>query len=171
MDCPFCRFENLPGAETCESCGQGIVGIEPKPPASGDPLERAVRKATLADVGIDGPVVVSPGDSVAKAVNIMRRRRRGSIYIVQGGKLAGIFTEQDLVQRIEPGADLDSIAIESVMTKDPFGYARDSTIAYVLNGMAIWENRHLPIVNDAGMLLGSVSVREILRFLKERSEL
>ncbi|MCA9771126.1 MAG: CBS domain-containing protein [Myxococcales bacterium] len=169
MNCPFCGFENLPGADHCESCGHGLANIDP-PSAASCALETAIQSAKLTDVGIVGPLVVSPDDTVAKAVNIMRRRRRGSVCVVVGGKLAGIFTEHDLIHRIEPGADLATIVMKDVMTPSPYGYATESTVAYALNGMAIWENRHLPIVSPEGMLLGSVSVREILRFLKKRAE-
>lgn len=179
MKCPFCGYENLPGAEECESCEETIAGLDPRGhdpsagyvPPSASPLRTAILSGTLEDAGIHEPMVVRPKDTVAKAVALMREARHGAVCVVEEDRLVGIFTEADLLVRVSPEADLDAIKIKEVMTAKPYTYAADATIAYALNGMAIWENRHLPITRPDGGLAGSMSVRRVLAYLKRKAGL
>lgn len=179
MKCPFCGFDNLPGAESCETCTEVLTGLDPSghDPSSGyvsptvSPLHRAILSGTLKDAGVHEPLVVRPKDTVGKAVALMREARLGAVMVVEDGALVGIFTEADLLVRVSPEADLDAVKIKEVMTARPYHYSAEATIAYALNGMAIWENRHLPITEDGGRLVGSLSVRKVLRYIKEKAGL
>ena len=166
MKCPFCEQENLEGVDRCEACGQNLGAIQ---------VSRTTTKrhqgflgATLEEVGILDALKVAPGDSVANAVDMMSDAEYASVFVVDGEKLLGIFTERDLVSRVDPAANLAEISIESVMTVDPFTYKASDTVAYALNGMTIWGNRHLPIVDDGGELQGFVGVRPLLGFIREK---
>ena len=164
MRCPFCRAENLEGAEVCEACGQDLTaqGLQ-----ANDSLARTLL-GHLRDVPVNVPLLLPPTASVAEAVALMRDRRHGSVQIVQGEQLVGIFTEADLLRRVDPQADLSKLMLASVMTRDPQRYWPDMTVASALHGMAQREHRHLPLVGERGEVQGFLSVRGLLRHIQSR---
>ncbi|MEQ9566388.1 MAG: CBS domain-containing protein, partial [Pseudomonadales bacterium] len=64
---------------------------------------------------------LNPADSVMDAVNLMSERKIGAVIIVDdNAKLAGIFTERDLVNRVvAKGLDAATVPLSQVMTSDP----------------------------------------------------
>ena len=62
---------------------------------------------------------VSPTVTVAEAVAEMNRHRIGSVVVLDGGRLAGIFTERDVLRRVV-GAGVDPLkaTVAEVMTAD-----------------------------------------------------
>lgn len=160
MDCPFCGEKFFQGAEVCEGCGQALTGLN-------EPTVRPGRLASavlghLADVPLNDPLVLDSKASVADAVALMRERRHGSVQIVEGGELAGIFTESDLLRRIDPATDLSTTKLAGVMTTDPESYTVKDTLAHALNGMSLRGYRHIPIRGEGGKLSGFLSVRGLL---------
>jgi CBS domain-containing protein len=133
-------------------------------------LKDGVLGDTLSQLGTLKPGVMSPSGTVADALPLMRADRRGSVLICDENGVVGIFTERDLIRRVAPDADLTTLKISEVMTPDPFTYSPNDNIAYALNGMTAWGNRHLPICDENGTLTGFVSVRKVLGHIKERCD-
>jgi CBS domain-containing protein len=164
MRCPFCRAENLEGVEVCESCGQDLT-------AQGKTADSSLARTLLGhlrDVPVNMPLLLSESATVADAVALMRERRHGSVQIVRDDQIVGIFTESDLLRRVDPQADLSKLPLVDVMTRAPQRYLADMTVASALHGMALREHRHLPLVGDRGQLEGFVSVRGLLRHIQSR---
>ena len=90
------------------------------------------------------------------------------MQVVDDDILVGIFTESDLLRRVDSGADLTRIHVSEVMTASPQSYEPQQTVAAALNGMAVRGHRHLPILKEDGTLAGFVSVRGLLRHIHER---
>jgi CBS domain-containing protein len=160
MECPFCDVEYLEGAEICDGCGQDLTAV-------GETSTRQGRLAStvfgyLADVPQNEPLVLDSKASVADAVALMRERRHGSVQIVDDGELVGIFTESDLLRRVDPSTDLEEAAVADVMTSEPESYTAKDTLAHAINGMAMRGYRHVPIRDEDGHLSGFLSVRSLL---------
>ena len=106
---------------------------------------------------------VSPAITVAAAAKEMYRHRVGAILVMESGRIAGIFTERDVLSRVVAGGlDPNTTPIERVMTRDPITVASSTTVEEV---MALFTNkrfRHLPVVDD-GLLVGLISIGDILR--------
>jgi len=167
MECPFCGVENLAGAETCDSCHQDLTSF------NGDADERKGRLQTavlghLSDAPLNAPLVLSSKDSVADAIALMRQERHGSVQVVDDGTLVGIFTESDLLRRVEPTSDPSTVKLAEVMTPEPQTARGENFIAYALNGMAVHNYRHLPILDENEDLRGFVSVRGILAHIRDQ---
>jgi CBS domain-containing protein len=166
MECPFCGVDNLEGAENCDGCGQDLTVVGQTPTRKGR-LASAVF-GHLADVPQNAPLVLNSKASVADAVALMRERRHGSVQIVDDGELVGIFTESDLLGRVDPSTDLEKAALAEVMTPEPESYAPKDTLAYAINGMALRGYRHLPMRDKDGHLTGFLSVRGLLGHICDR---
>ena len=109
------------------------------------------------------PVTVT----VSEAVQEMNRRKIGSVLVMEGGVLVGIFTERDVLMRVV-AADRDPKAtpVAHVMTRSPVTIPSSMTIEEVMDMHSGKHFRHLPVVEN-GRVIGMISVRDILRWLAE----
>ena len=122
--------------------------------------------ARLSELNLRVPIVVEPDATVVAAVNAMNENRTGCVLVQRGGKLAGIFTERDVLTKVIFRNTSATMTVESVMTKDPEALEKSQTIACALNKMSVGGYRHIPIV-EMGKPVGVVSVRDLVDFLVE----
>lgn len=103
-----------------------------------------------------------PEANALEAANLMNDRRIGSVLVMDGERLLGIFTERDVLRRIvaaklEPEATL----LADVMTS-PIACALPHTtleeMRLVIRNRRV---RHLPVVDDDGRVLGIVSIGDL----------
>ena len=129
---------------------------------------------TLRQV-VEGQTVVSAlADTTVRAAAItMARHKLGAILVVDDqGRLAGLFTERDVLNRVvAQGLDPDSTRLSAVMTADLQTASPDKPLAHALHMMFEGGFRHVPVVED-GRPIGMVSARnalglEIRQFEKE----
>jgi CBS domain-containing protein len=142
-------YEDEPGQleREAESVGHAILAatirdLEPKP------------AATLKEMG-----------TIRAAVQLMIDKKLGAVLVERDGHAVGIFTERDLMRRVvAAGIGLDR-AIEEVMTPEPETLKLDDSIAFALNRMTIGGFRNVPIVDEAGALVGILSQREVVDYI------
>lgn len=103
-----------------------------------------------------------PNTTVADAARQMAEQKVSAVLVLDGGKLAGIFTERDAVFRvIATGRDARSTTLADVMTADPITIGPDKTFGQALALMHERGIRHVPVVED-GKVVGVVSARDAL---------
>jgi CBS domain-containing protein len=107
--------------------------------------------------------------TVHQAVQKMIDARIGSVLVVDGEALVGIFTERDVLVRIV-GANRNPMKtpVSFVMTHNPVSVDSSTTIQEVVEQHSGKDFRHLPVV-DQGRLLGMVSMRDIVRWIAQPS--
>lgn len=108
------------------------------------------------------PVTASPEITVSAAARLMKKHRIGAVLVVDGDRLAGIFTERDALFRvIAEGRDPASTRVAEVMTPNPRTIEPDRPFGHALHLMYEGEFRHVPVVEN-GRPLGMVSARDAL---------
>jgi CBS domain-containing protein len=90
----------------------------------------------------------------------MWREQTGSLLVMDGGRLAGIITERDLLRAVALGADLATATVDEAMTTEVFTVSPDMPLRDAAREMAVRWIRHLPVV-DAGQVLGVISMRDV----------
>ncbi|MDD2764601.1 MAG: CBS domain-containing protein [Opitutaceae bacterium] len=106
---------------------------------------------------------VPPKFTVAETVKEMNRHKVGSVLVMEGDRLAGIFTERDVLSRVIPaGLDPKTTPVAQVMTRDPLTVASSATIEEVMALFTDRRFRHLPVM-DAGRLVGVISIGDVMR--------
>jgi len=112
------------------------------------------------------PICVRPDTTVRRAIDEMNEHRVGCVLVEEGGRLAGVFTERDVLGKIVTGGiDMDRTRVAEVMTRDPECLTLDDGVAYALNKMSVGGFRHVPLVDDAGRPVGIVAMRDIVDFI------
>ena len=109
---------------------------------------------------------VSPRDSVSDAVQQMVRGHYGCVLVIEDSKLVGIFSERDILSRVvHEGLNPNEVTVGDNMTRDPETLRPDDGLAYALNIMTVGGFRHVPIVDDKGVVEGILSIRDIQKLL------
>jgi CBS domain-containing protein len=107
-------------------------------------------------------------DMVGRAFDAMSREAHDCVLIVDGGELAGIFTSRDFLNRVAAKRkDPQQLSLGEAMTPGPRTLRPRDGIAFAINWMAIEGFRNVPIVNDAGEILGVLTVWDVMRHLHE----
>jgi CBS domain-containing protein len=108
------------------------------------------------------PITAAKSAPVVEAARLMRLHTVGSIMVVDGTRLIGIFTERDALFRVLAAArDPRATLLADVMTPQPQTIHPDEPFLHALKLMHEGKFRHLPVV-EFERPLGMVSVRDAL---------
>lgn len=121
-------------------------------------------KRLIADVIAGKPAITAvPETSVRAASKLMAERRIGALLIIEDGRLAGIFTERDALNKVLAGGlDPDQTELRSVMAPRLQTIGANRPLSHALLMMAEGGFRHVPVVDAAGLPIGMVSARDAL---------
>lgn len=101
--------------------------------------------------------------TVSAAVRVMATHNVGIVAVLDGDRLAGVFSERDVVRRVvDGGLDPSVTPVARVMTTDLVVAAADDDYQSAMRTMDAANIRHLPVVAD-GRLLSMLSIRDLLR--------
>ena len=108
-------------------------------------------------------VISASGDmTVQAAARLMKEHRIGALMIVEDGKLAGIFTERDVLFRVvAENRDARTTPLAEVMTRNAQTIHPDKPFPDALRLMYEGGFRHVPVVED-GRPVGVISARDAL---------
>lgn len=110
---------------------------------------------------------VLPAMTVTEAVAEMNRHRVGSVLVLDGGRLAGIFTERDVLRRVVgPAVDPMRTRVSEVMTPGVITISPDATVEQTMVLFTEKRCRHLPVV-EHGRLVGTISIGDITRWMAD----
>lgn len=105
----------------------------------------------------------SPETTVRTACRAMAEKRIGALLILEKGKIAGIFTERDALNKVLAASlDPDTTPLSEVMVCHLQTIRADKPLAYALHMMAEGGFRHVPVVDGEGAPLGMLSARDAL---------
>ena len=115
--------------------------------------------------------VVDVGTSVAQAARIMSEHQIGAVPVIDGERVAGIFTERDVMSRVvAAGVDPSATAVSAVMSTSLVVAEVSDNHDVCMRRMQQARVRHL-LVLDAGRLVGILSLRDLLALeLDEKEE-
>ena len=120
----------------------------------------------LGDLVSNSPYVCGPETTILEAAVAMEGSDLGSLAVVEGRDLVGLITERDIRRSVAEDVDL-ATAVSSIMSSDPDTFDPDLDVWDAAAWIAESGYRHLPFVDDDGVLLGVVSVRDLLKALVE----
>ena len=102
----------------------------------------------------------SPEDTFEHVATLLHDNTISSVVVMDGGRLAGIVTERDLVNLVADGKDPRTTKVSERMTTDLDTVGSRTDIAEAAEHMARRRIRHLPIVDD-DRLVGIISIRDL----------
>ncbi|MEK6651378.1 MAG: CBS domain-containing protein [Nitrospirota bacterium] len=116
----------------------------------------------IRDKGLEF-IAVDSNATVDIAINKMVDRNIGAILVMEDGKLAGLFTERDVLRCwATKGENFCRIPIKDVMTKDLVIAEPDDEVNYAMTIMINKRIRHLPVI-EKGKIISVVSIRDMVK--------
>jgi CBS domain-containing protein len=108
---------------------------------------------------------VSTSVTVFEAVQKMNQHKVGCVLVMNGDRLAGIFTERDVLTRVvTSNLDPRLTPITQAMSGNVLTIAPEATVQEVMDIFAEKRCRHLPVVQD-GKLTGLISIGDVSRWV------
>lgn len=115
----------------------------------------------LAAKARGGVLTTMPDATVQDACRLMRQERIGCLVVMEGKKVAGIFTERDVINRVVAEArDPAATKVEDVMTREVIVVKPDRSIEEIEAIMKQQRIRHLPVVGERE-LAGLLSIGDV----------
>jgi CBS domain-containing protein len=116
---------------------------------------------TVEEIMTRDPRTVEIGDSLVDAAREMRDGDIGNVIVTDGGRVAGIVTDRDIVVRaIADGRDPQSTTVADVCSSGPRTLEAGDSVEVAVQTMGENSIRRLPVVRD-GELVGVLSLGDL----------
>lgn len=112
----------------------------------------------------EGVFTIPPGTTVSAAAAELSKRRIGAIIVSRDGKVPlGILSERDIVRELgQRGPGCLSEMVESMMTSELVGCAREDTAHDVVTKMTEGRFRHMPVM-EGDEMIGLISIGDVVK--------
>ena len=105
---------------------------------------------------------IGTGATVLQAALLMNEHRIGSLVVIDQGRVVGIFTERDIMQRVvAERRDPATTTVGDAMTAEVFCCAPATPLEEAKAAMMNRRVRHLPVLGDDDGLLGVISIGDL----------
>jgi len=113
-----------------------------------------------------------PDDSIEQAARLMTEAGSGAIPVVDvEGRLIGVITNRDITMKlIALGASIPHAQVSDCMTSEAFACSADNSLESCVSAMSWHQVRRIPIVDDEHRVLGTISQRDLARYVSENPE-
>ncbi len=109
-------------------------------------------------------ITLTPEDTLGKAREILLSKRVHHLPVVEGKKLVGMVTSWDMFKLGLSAAEYQSTKVREVMTRKLATLEPDQHIGAAAEVLMEHLFHAVPIVNEAGDLVGIVTSYDILRY-------
>ena len=126
---------------------------------------------TVADVMRPPATTLDQNDHAAAAAYLMKHAGATALVVLDGqetNRPIGIITEADISHAVADGKDVNDVRIHDLMTGAPTVIRATTSIRDAARIMTSDRFRHLPVVDDAG-LIGMVDIAAICGALLDAS--
>jgi arabinose-5-phosphate isomerase len=119
----------------------------------------------VSDVMRTGDAIptVSPQANLSEGLVVMSKKGLGMCVIVEGGRMLGVFTDGDLRRALDRQADVHRTSMREVMNSPGKSVLPQVLAAEAAHLMEKYKITALPVVDDAGTVVGAFNVHDLLR--------
>lgn len=168
MICSSCGHDNIEGIDRCDNCMKPLRDLDVPRADATSGLVRSVMEDDLSKVLENKALIVSPETPALEVVRRMKEAATSCALVADGERLAGIFTEHDVLCKLA-GANqkLLQAPISELMTPQPEALKETDTVASALNKMAMGRYRNVPVQKRDGSF-ALTSIQHVLKYLAQK---
>ncbi len=130
-------------------------------------IEERIKAVEVVALGMDPPVVADASTVLREVVRRMRDEQSGCALLTREGRLAGIFTERDLVLRVVGVEGALDQPVSDWMIPDPDRVRRQDPVETAIRLMRRRGYRNVPVVDEADQVVGCVRHKDIVNYVAE----
>ena len=109
-------------------------------------------------------------NSVREAIALLAERRIGALPVLEAGKVAGIFSERDVIYKLqEQGPGVLDRQVGDVMTAPAVTVDPETEALAALSLMTKRRIRHLPVM-EGGKMIDFVSIGDLVKYRIDQVE-
>ena len=114
------------------------------------------KTAEVFAIGPDAPVI--------DAIRLMAEKRIGAVLVMDGARLAGILSERDYARKIMlHGKSSKETLVKEIMSDRVAYVTPATTLDECMALMTERRFRHLPVLSEAGEVLGVISIGDLVK--------
>ncbi len=163
MLCPSCGYDNIEGADRCEECLTSLFNLDQSQGGKRG-LARSVMEDDLSKLDKEF-LAVSPETSAGETIKQMKQAGLGCALVLDQGKLVGVFTERDLLNKLTGrAAQAPATPVKLLMSPNPEVMRETDSVATALNKMSMGRYRHIPVQKSDGTFCVT-SIKHVLKYL------
>jgi len=119
---------------------------------------------SISDIMTRDVQTASPYSTIEDAAKFMKSEDFGSLPVCDDGKVVGVLTDRDIAVRVvAEGRDPGATRVGEVMTHEVVSVREASGLAEAEHLMHDRQLRRLPVLNEAGELVGYLALARIAR--------
>lgn len=108
---------------------------------------------------------IAPEATVFEAIKLMADKNIGSLLVMSGGKLVGIFTERDYTRKIAlQGKTSRETKVGEIMPRNIISVTPDDSVEECMRLMTENRVRHLPVV-EGSQVVGVISIGDLVNWI------
>jgi len=112
---------------------------------------------------------VNPAASVREAAEEMKRLHRGCLVVISKGKLVGILTERDLVQKVlAVGKNPRKTPVAKIMSEPVITVNPKTSLSGAAEIMVRNRIRRLPVVEDE-KVVGIITTSDFAKYMRQQN--
>ena len=112
----------------------------------------------------DFVATIQPDATIADLVAMLAEHSVGALVVSADGRtITGIVSERDVVRAMTHGAEVLSRPVASIMTTHVFCASPDGHVDELMHLMTEKRVRHIPVTDSDGVLLGIVSIGDVVK--------
>jgi CBS domain-containing protein len=130
-------------------------------------IEAVLRSRRIRQLELPQYLSVDASNSLQDTLQAMQASGSGSALVTENERLAGIFTERDLISKVGVGPVDSARPIRDFMTPNPKVLSPEDSVFDAIYLMDEHGYRNIPLVEADGRLVGSLPVSKVVEFLAE----
>jgi CBS domain-containing protein len=130
-------------------------------------IDQALRRERLGNLPLPEAVSVPSGTSLMDTLRAMRAAGGAAVLVCRAGRVVGIFTERDVLNKVFPGPVDESLPIDRFMTADPESLTLDAALGEAVRLMTEHGYRNVPLVDAQGHAAGIIAARDVIQYVAE----
>lgn len=108
---------------------------------------------------------IAPEATVFEAIKLMADKNIGSLLVMSGGKLAGVFTERDYTRKIAlQGKTSKETRVWEIIPREVTSVTPDDSVEDCMRLMTEKRVRHLPVLEGTNVV-GIVSIGDLVNWI------
>jgi CBS domain-containing protein len=128
-------------------------------------LEQSLRHLEVLALALQPPLALDRSTRVGDVIKAMRDRGLGYALITQDDRLAGIFTERDVLLSVLDNAETLSQPVSKHMTAQPICVSESDPVWQAVVRMHEGGFRQLPVVDSGSRVVGCVRHKDVAEYL------
>ena len=108
---------------------------------------------------------IAPEATVFEAIKLMAEKNIGSLLVLSGGRLAGVFTERDYTRKIALlGKTSKETRVGEIMSTNVITVTPDDSVEECMRLMTNNRVRHLPVMEGPNVI-GLISIGDLVNWI------